>query len=1319
MFSWRSARGRAFLTGLLFVLLLAAVGVVAVWRARDMQERHESLEHTSLVAASLERAHARFFEGVALLAVPASAQETPSSDLYLQAASDVKQQLSLAHAEALADNEGDLAVSLDSLIGRISRFEEGIVPAAAAVSQASTEEALEAAVARLPELMPEAYAIGHELDRLAQQEQGTLAAERAAADRAAATSLLLLLGLSVFVLLGGAVTLSSLVASVIRPLSSLQTRLRTIASGDLKVRATESGLEEVASLARDFNEMVAERGQVEEALRASRERYQELFENANDIVFTLGLDGLFTSLNKAGEDVLGYTRGRAERMNMAEIMPADSLARAQEMIRRKVARGGPTRYEAEIIASDGRLVPLEISTRLIYKDGEPFSIQGIARDISERKRMEQALRESEAKFRELADTTAAAIFIYQGTKVRYVNAAAETLTGFTREELVGADFWQVIHPDSRDMARDRGVARQRGADVPPRYELKLLTKSGEERWVDYSAASIEFEGETAVIGTTYDVTERKRAEEALRESEERYRGLFESASDLIQGVAPDGSIVYVNRAWREALGYSEDEIPGLSLPDIIHPESREHCMDVFRRVLAGETVVGLEAKFISKGGKDIIVEGSTSCSFKDGTPTAIRGIFRDVSERRQAEDALRESEERYRGLFESASDLIQSVAPDGSFVYVNRAWREALGYSEEEIPGLTLLDMIHPDSREFCAETFRRVLAGENVVGVEAKFVGKDGRTIIVEGSAGCSFKDGKPVATRGIFRDITERKRAEEALREQARRDPLTGALNHAAIVEELQDLLSDRRDGPTHAVAMVDVDGLKAINDTFGHQTGDAVLVEVARALSRDGAIVGRYGGDEFVALLPGSDRPAALRYRDAVLATLAGADLSDPETSASVPIAVSIGLVVYPTEAGRIEDLIKLADSEMYAAKRQRPIGSADEDLPQPLSNERAAKMVSEIMPLLTSPGDVDEKLRLAAHRLSIGACCEAVSFSMFSPDSGGATVSQSFGRLPAGLVEAWDQDVRSEWELPHPLRLLLERTRRPVVLEDIENDDRIPARQRELLRAAGLRSGLVIPLLLEDTAVGLLAVGSKREAAFGPNEAQFFMAIATQVAGIARMATLVEELQAASDRLAEARTETVMLLAASAEAHDHTTGLHLQNVRAITEALARQLGYGEEDARELGLAAVLHDIGKVRVPDSVLGSTGRLSDEEWELMKHHSTWGEQFLRKRRGFELAATIARSHHEHWDGSGYPEGLSGDDIPEAATIVAVADAFDAMISDRPYRAARSVTAALREITACSGTQFSPKVVRAITRLRRRKLLPTTIAESRDRKAAA
>jgi len=277
---------------------------------------------------------------------------------------------------------------------------------------------------------------------------------------------------------------------------------------------------------------------------------------------------------------------------------------------------------------------------------------------------------------------------------------------------------------------------------------------------------------------------------------------------------------------------------------------------------------------------------------------------------------------------------------------------------------------------------------------------------------------------------------------------------------------------------------------------------------------------------------------------------------------------------------------------------------------------------------------------------------------------------------------------------------------VILDDPWNDALLLEGQRAILKAAGLRSVLIAPMIWQDRVIGSLGVASRREHAFGPRDAHFLAGAATHVTTIVSIATLVEELRSTSERLADARDETVMLLAAAAEARDHVTGLHLQNVRALTEALARELGHSEANAHEMGLAAVLHDIGKIRVPDAVLTGSSRLSGDAWELMKQHTVWGADFLAGQPGFELAVAIARAHHEHWDGSGYPLGLAGEAIPQPAAIVSLADTFDAMTSDRPYRKRRSAALAIEEIAACSGKQFSPRVVEALLRLYQREALP-------------
>ena len=199
---------------------------------------------------------------------------------------------------------------------------------------------------------------------------------------------------------------------------------------------------------------------------------------------------------------------------------------------------------------------------------------------------------------------------------------------------------------------------------------------------------------------------------------------------------------------------------------------------------------------------------------------------------------------------------------------------------------------------------------------------------------------------------------------------------------------------------------------------------------------------------------------------------------------------------------------------------------------------------------------------------------------------------------------------------PLRPLLESTKRPVIIDDIATTPFVNESRRTLLLAAGIHSAIVAPMVWQSTVVGTLSAGGREVSGFGPRDAQFLNAVATQVTAIVRTASLVEELQSASSKLLQAHTETVLMLASAAEAHDHSTGRHLHRVRSITEALALELGHDEETAKEIGLAAVLHDIGKIRVPDYVLTSAESLGDVEWALMKHHTVWGGEFLGRAPG-------------------------------------------------------------------------------------------------------
>ena len=251
----------------------------------------------------------------------------------------------------------------------------------------------------------------------------------------------------------------------------------------------------------------------------------------------------------------------------------------------------------------------------------------------------------------------------------------------------------------------------------------------------------------------------------LSEELERYRLLIDSASDLIHSVTPEGAFLYTNQAWRDTLGYTEEDIQNLSLMDIVDQSCKGKCAHIFNCLIRGDKIDRNATTFIAKNGTGVIVEGRCSTHFDQGKLLFMTGIFRNMTSQTESEIALLRSEQKYKDLFENSSDLIQVVNPTGNFLYVNRAWRETFGYNEEDVASLSIFDLISPDCQEHCQMTFQQIISDPKLHYIDTVFTAKDGRQIIIEGNAICKFEDGKPISTQCIFNDVTEKKKMVEEL--------------------------------------------------------------------------------------------------------------------------------------------------------------------------------------------------------------------------------------------------------------------------------------------------------------------------------------------------------------------------------------------------------------------------------------------------------------------------------------------------------------------------------------------------------------------------
>jgi HD-GYP domain-containing protein (c-di-GMP phosphodiesterase class II) len=365
--------------------------------------------------------------------------------------------------------------------------------------------------------------------------------------------------------------------------------------------------------------------------------------------------------------------------------------------------------------------------------------------------------------------------------------------------------------------------------------------------------------------------------------------------------------------------------------------------------------------------------------------------------------------------------------------------------------------------------------------------------------------------------------------------------------------------------------------------------------------------------------------------------------------------------------------------------------------------ATAMLAQIVPLLTSEAASEEKLGEVARRLYIQESYKTVDFLVLEGESLSNVRHHLIARVPVEVNSAWEESVQvkasfsafSEFDAGQDA----------VIYDHVKTDPRLTTNERDMASLYELGSVLVVPLVWSGKIRGALAVSSVGEDAFGQRDTRFLIAVASQVSALIWQQRLIEDLAAANKRILQLQDDTVMMLANIAEAHDEATGAHLRSMRAVAELLAMELGFSEQESTAIGQGALLHDIGKVRLDRRILLKAGPLTAGERKKIDMHPAWGEALLIDHAGFELAARIARWHHERWDGGGYPDGLREDQIPIEAAIATLADSYDAMTSVRPYKESRSIEWAIDEIQQNSGTQFNPFVVKALVQLYERGML--------------
>lgn len=516
---------------------------------------------------------------------------------------------------------------------------------------------------------------------------------------------------------------------------------------------------------------ISERKQAETALRASEERYRELFENARDTVYVHNLDGRIVSVNRAAEKLSGYSREEIIGKHFSEFIEPTEVDRVSKSLTGKSAVSGGTGYEVNLVAKGGKLIPVEVSSRLIYENGVPVGVQGLVRDITERKRSELAVREAERKYREIFEHAGEGIFqSTPGGRYLAANPALARMLGFdSPAELIrnrnDIPHQTYVEPaqreDFKQLLERFGVVRG--------FEHQVYRKDGTKIWITVNARAVRDEDGAIVYyeGTAKEITERKLTEQHLRE----YERVVEGLEEMIVVVNRDYRYQLANRAFLTYHSKSSDEVLGHRAPEILGQE-------IFDRVVKKKLdkcfrghVVKYEMRFSypALGERDLFV-----CYFPiEGTAgiDRVACVLQDITEQKQAEAALRQSEERFSKAFHS-SPAASSVAllESGILLEVNEAFLRMTGYEREEVIGKSTVDVgLWVDSRQRGTMT-QMVVAHGTVADIEFVFRKKSGELRDGLLSVDLVELSGK-TCVLGIAQDVTKRKRAESALRNYSRR--------------------------------------------------------------------------------------------------------------------------------------------------------------------------------------------------------------------------------------------------------------------------------------------------------------------------------------------------------------------------------------------------------------------------------------------------------------------------------------------------------------------------------------------------------------------
>ncbi|MEY2462978.1 MAG: hypothetical protein QOH64_1116 [Acidimicrobiaceae bacterium] len=653
------------------------------------------------------------------------------------------------------------------------------------------------------------------------------------------------------------------------------------------------------------------------------DRYRVLVAEGSDVIAVRGADQQLSFVSESIERVLGYTPEHFIAHSWDYVHPDDLPVLRELASDLRQTPGARTSMELRFRHADGSWRWFELRGQNLLDDPTIGGVVSNLRDINDRKQAEERLRLSEERFRALVQNASDVVQIMDATGVvTWVSPGVRTMLGYEPEELVGMRGDAIAHPDDVRTFGQQYLDLAAGRiDGPLRVEIRVQHKDGSWRWLDSMVANhLDQPGLEGIVANYRDFTERKLAEDALRDSEVRFRSVASGSPIGIYEMDSAPVLRFVNERWVEITGFGEEAALGNNWLAITHPDDQAMLAEQWATSGAvGKPFRGMLR--VTRPDREVrwVMAATEPLEDVSGVLTGHVGTLDDITDRLAAQ----RDTERLSEIVEATSDLILITGRQSQILYMNAAARTFFELSADDSLESFSFTPFSPEwvQERYLNET-RPALRHEGIWSGELAYL-KHGREVPVSALfLAHRDPDGHIEFVSSVTRDISERKHYEARLEYQATHDHLTGLPNRTLFLDRLELALARaRRSHRSVAVLFCDVDHFKVVNDSLGHSAGDRLLVALSdrlRGALRPGDTVARFGGDEFVILCDEMDHD-----RDAaVIAERVHAAVHEPPLTVEnteVFAAVSIG-IAFAQPGKDPETMIRDADAAMYLAKER---------------------------------------------------------------------------------------------------------------------------------------------------------------------------------------------------------------------------------------------------------------------------------------------------------------------------------------------------------------------------------------------------------------